>query len=1501
MSLSAIDTTRKTFTTDGVVSAFSYNIPFNLKSDIKVVKTTTATGAKSTLVLDSDYTVSATNNDFSSGGTITTTSVLASGFQLIVTRVEPLSQGETLREGQKLPSKAIEDALNKLTRITQQLQTDMQRTVRVADGDTLPNELADAVSSAGLYIYRDASGQFTFGLPDPSLISAENSIQLSSSVLSLINDEASPGALKTYKTDANGTRGWLADPTGSAQDALNGTRLSAQASFAAAVTDAISNTRPIIVDQTTDIDQPTTFSITGSTSDASSTVDIASLSTTHEGMAIKNINAVVNPNAAAVTEPLGADVGVTEIAITSHPFTDGQLVAISGTTGYNHIYRVLEESTGQNYIRIQEWRLFVDKAAAVDAGSGNVNIAIADHGWVSGQSVVIRGTLNYDGAYTLQAGTTTAAIQIVATYVAETFTGKEEVTHRNVGETLTGADTITLQNSVNIFRPVGAVVDQNAAYGMVKIPVDKHPYRKGEWVSIRGAHANYNGEFKVEHTTRGDGGFDRVWITATYASYTFTGQEQICLCGTQAIDMASQQLLNISGVLTSHDSGNKTGIPCDKHSFANGATVVIANSGVAGLDGSYTTQSEGSQDKIVINKAFGIGGTVTGGTARSNNLFGIPVYSHGASKWAKVTIAGTTNYDGTYTAHYLSDSSFDGYHVLIFPGTYVAESFTAGTVHENRVEFTKSSHGFVAGDQVTIAGDTNGTSFNGAYTVLAVSGNDVTIDAFFGASSFTAGATIQQDKVTITTSSAHGFSVNNTIFIRGSSNFDGKHNVEAVPSTTTFTIPSALSETFGGSVTCGNSIVNIPTSSSDDLTIIFPDNQFQLNFKEYLNVNFNCKIIADPGNHIFSMNDETLSFVNRTRVNMNSGLQSYPTQWGANREGSTTDANMLATFYAIRNAWNTSFHSGEPINFLAGIYIANGTLEEYQLGNNGNIEGLGATSLTGAGLRISVWKAAPYQNTPILLCHSNNWHNFTIEKMAFEGNWTYNQNLPIHEAIVVLEGYNVLIRECTTRNSSGHGMRFAGGQSNTVNWTHFESELNQFDGLIVQGVNQYSITGCSFEASNRYGLVLNPGPLNTYTNPDGAKCTITDTYFEANDCYDVVMYGVKNVDYGMNSRSALSINATILLSKHPSLDIPCRDIIIDASRTPVIEVIVDAECGQGVVAYYPSFPATDDFILTSADPRVMRTRRGKNPDLARVINGRLGTNYLSWSHPCYSGGSSVVEPYGDNVARWDGGEGLSECAAYIKNNTTVNNINQATRYENTTHNRTLQLPDTTVTAGTYYYRFLWNCGPDWRIQFNLQDTAGTGSPFYDWDHRLWSDVASAAVPFTVHSFIAYGKSEFVISPPIVCNIGRTIRPKLKFLDGDSQVMTVSYWDLVKDPNEGIIHKRNSSVVGYGMDCAEWNPEYYTDSGSPHTISTITKEVMVDSSSGVVTITLPASPRDGQRVTVTDLGGAANTNNITVGRNGNTINGAAADTTINTNYDTVTFIYGLTNDDWVSHL
>ena len=76
------------------------------------------------------------------------------------------------------------------------------------------------------------------------------------------------------------------------------------------------------------------------------------------------------------------------------------------------------------------------------------------------------------------------------------------------------------------------------------------------------------------------------------------------------------------------------------------------------------------------------------------------------------------------------------------------------------------------------------------------------------------------------------------------------------------------------------------------------------------------------------------------------------------------------------------------------------------------------------------------------------------------------------------------------------------------------------------------------------------------------------------------------------------------------------------------------------------------------------------------------------------------------------------------------------------------------------------------------------------------------------------------------------------------------------------------------------------------------KLFVDCSSGVITITLPASPSAGDEIRVIDATGNAATNNITIGRNVKKINSADSDLTLDVNRAAIGLVYYNTAQGWI---
>lgn len=112
---------------------------------------------------------------------------------------------------------------------------------------------------------------------------------------------------------------------------------------------------------------------------------------------------------------------------------DSDLVALFGVA--DNLADVIGQARSNGGPNWQAWAIghinhavTVDAAAAVDKTGGKVGIPVTGHKLPAGVQVTLAGTVNYNGAHTVDVDTTANEIVIVATYIAEVFTGAETAT-----------------------------------------------------------------------------------------------------------------------------------------------------------------------------------------------------------------------------------------------------------------------------------------------------------------------------------------------------------------------------------------------------------------------------------------------------------------------------------------------------------------------------------------------------------------------------------------------------------------------------------------------------------------------------------------------------------------------------------------------------------------------------------------------------------------------------------------------------------------------------------------------------------------------------------------------------------------------------------------------------------------------------------------------------------------------------------------------------------------
>ena len=143
-------TIKNSYSGNGSTTTFNYTFKITDQDDIDVI-IRSSSGTETTKTITTHYTVTGVGN--SGGGTVVFTAgnIPASGETVVLRRSTPLTQGVDLIENDPLPANTLEDALDKLTSINQELQEQLDRSLKVSKTTTIttPEIVADATARAG--------------------------------------------------------------------------------------------------------------------------------------------------------------------------------------------------------------------------------------------------------------------------------------------------------------------------------------------------------------------------------------------------------------------------------------------------------------------------------------------------------------------------------------------------------------------------------------------------------------------------------------------------------------------------------------------------------------------------------------------------------------------------------------------------------------------------------------------------------------------------------------------------------------------------------------------------------------------------------------------------------------------------------------------------------------------------------------------------------------------------------------------------------------------------------------------------------------------------------------------------------------------------------------------------------------------------------------------------------------------------------------------------------
>jgi hypothetical protein len=202
---------RVTYTGAGTTGPFAIPYYFLENDDLKVVRTTIATGAESTLALTTDYTITGAGDP--AGGALTLITSLSSAYKLTIIRDPDLLQSISYPRNDKFPSATHEKALDKLTMLAQRVYDIATRAFRLSDGDTTTSVvLPQAVANRALKWNGTATGLANSAYDPDTLQSAA----AASAAAAAVSESAAAASATASSNSAIDSSGYATNASNSA-------------------------------------------------------------------------------------------------------------------------------------------------------------------------------------------------------------------------------------------------------------------------------------------------------------------------------------------------------------------------------------------------------------------------------------------------------------------------------------------------------------------------------------------------------------------------------------------------------------------------------------------------------------------------------------------------------------------------------------------------------------------------------------------------------------------------------------------------------------------------------------------------------------------------------------------------------------------------------------------------------------------------------------------------------------------------------------------------------------------------------------------------------------------------------------------------------------------------------------------------------------------------------------------------------------------------------------
>jgi len=157
--------------TDGTSQVLSYPFKIFGTGDVSVDKIDNTTFVVTALVISTDYTITALNNDFDDGATITMVATHASGSTFVVNRDLDETQDSTITE-----APALDIVHDTLTMLTQRHSEELKRCIRIPIQEEAIDDLDNAGTRDDTIMTFDSSGDLELSPKQSSVTETSSAI-----------------------------------------------------------------------------------------------------------------------------------------------------------------------------------------------------------------------------------------------------------------------------------------------------------------------------------------------------------------------------------------------------------------------------------------------------------------------------------------------------------------------------------------------------------------------------------------------------------------------------------------------------------------------------------------------------------------------------------------------------------------------------------------------------------------------------------------------------------------------------------------------------------------------------------------------------------------------------------------------------------------------------------------------------------------------------------------------------------------------------------------------------------------------------------------------------------------------------------------------------------------------------------------------------------------------------------------------------------------------------